>query len=183
MLLIVAIPVFLACAFWASLPRWKDGLRVTFDRFMPYSIYRVLHGSTWMISFASLVNAGVRTESALEQLMAGASPWMKVRIQACLKGMRSGLNPGDALAKSGFGFPDIEIIDDLGVYARLSGFDIALATIGREWITESVERIQAMMKVVFGFSVLLVGLFIALMVGGLIGMELQMTQILQNSYR
>lgn len=97
--------------------------------------------------------------------------------------MRSGLNPGDALAKSGFGFPDVEIIDDLGVYARLSGFDAALAILGKEWISESVERIQTLMNAVFGISILFVGLFVAGMVGGLIGMELQMTQIMQSTYR
>ncbi|MDO9134051.1 type II secretion system F family protein [Hydrogenophaga sp.] len=183
MFAIAGAPVLLITAFMLSLPRWKDGMRITLDRYMPFSVYRMLHGSTWMISFASLVSAGVRLENALGQLMEGASPWMQVRIQACLRGMRSGLNPGDALARSGYGFPDAEIIDDLGVYAKLSGFDVALGIIGREWITESVERIQMMMKVIFGASVLMVGLFIALMVGGLIGMELQMTQIMQGTYR
>lgn len=183
MALIAGLPVLVGIAFWMSLPRWKQGLRVHFDRWLPYSIYRVLHGSTWMISFASLVSAGVRTEDALEKLQERASPWMRVRIQACLRGMRSGLNPGDALAKSGYGFPDVEIIDDLGVYARLSGFDAALAILGKEWITESVERIQTLMNGVFGISILIVGLFVAGMVGGLIGMELQMTQIMQSTYR
>lgn len=181
--LIIGTPVALVVLFLWSLPRWKDGLRIKADKFIPYSIYRILHGSTWMISFAALVGAGVRMENALQQLAEGASPWMKTRIHACLRGMRSGANPGDALARSGYGFPDTEIIDDLGVYARLSGFDQALATIGREWITESVEMIQMMMKVVFGLSVLLVGLFIALMAGGLIAMELQMTAVMQGNYR
>ncbi|QHE89336.1 type II secretion system F family protein [Hydrogenophaga sp. BPS33] len=180
---IAGVPVALVLAFWWSLPRWSEGLRIRFDRAVPYSVYRVQHGSAWMISFAALVGAGVRIETALEQLLSGASPWMRIRILACLKGMRSGLNPGDALAKSGYGFPDIEIIDDLGVYARLSGFETALSTIGKEWIAESVEKIESMMKVIFGFSILFVGLFIALMVAGLMGMELQMSQVIQSSYR
>jgi len=181
--LIMGTPVALVIVFLWSLPRWKDGLRIHADKYIPYSIYRILHGSTWMISFAALVGAGVRMENALQQLSEGASPWMKTRIHACLRGMRAGANPGDALARSGYGFPDVEIIDDLGVYARLSGFDQALATIGREWIAESVEKIQMMMKVVFGLSVLFVGLFIALMAGGLIAMELQMTAVMQGTYR
>lgn len=182
-IVIAGLPVVMFIAFWFSLPRWSEGLRIKLDAHVPYSVYRVLHGSTWMISFSSLVSAGVRIENALEQLMDGASPWLRARILACLKGMRSGLNPGDALAKTGYAFPDVEIIDDLGVYARLSGFDTALATIGKEWITESVERIESMMKVIFGMSILLVGLFIAMMVGGLMGMELQMTSIIQGTYR
>ena len=42
---------------------------------------------------------------------------------------------------------------------------------------------ESMMKVIFGMSILLVGLFIAMMVGGLMGMELQMTSIIQGTYR
>lgn len=180
--LVLAAIVGLIAALFMSFPRWSDGLRVKLDRYPPYSVYRMLQGSTWMISLAALVAAGVRVENALQQLGQGASRWLDARTQACLRGMRSGLTMGDALAKSGYGFPDREIIDDLGVYSRLSGFDQALSIIGKEWITESVERIQGMMKAIFGISVLMVGLFIAFMVGGLIGMELQMASIVQGSY-
>lgn len=180
---ITLIVVGLIVAFFYSLPRWTDGLRIKFDRFIPYSIYRILVGSTWMISFAALVNAGVRIETALLQLESHAAPWLKVRIASCLRGMRSGLSTGDALAKAGYQFPDPEIIDDLGVYSKLSGFDQALETIGREWITESVERIESMMKVVFGVSLALVAALIAFEVGGLIAMELQMASIMQGTFR
>lgn len=176
----IGVIIALMVVFALSLPRWTGGLRIWLDRFPPYSIYRIVYGSTWMISFSALVNAGVRLERALEQLGEGATPWLKVRNKACLRGMRGGLNVGDALAKSGYGFPDIEIIDDLAVYSRVSGFDQALSTIGREWITESVERIQGMMNVVFGVTILLVGGFIAFMVSGLIGMELQISTLIQT---
>lgn len=182
--LIIAIAIVgLITAFLISLPRWSGGLRIKLDKFPPYSIYRMLQGSTWLISFATLVAAGVRVENALDKLSYGAHPWLKVRINACLRGMKSGMNPGEALSKSGYGFPDEEIIDDLTVYARLSGFDQALEILGREWIAESVESIDSMMKVVFGVSIFIVGLFIAFMVGGLIDMELQMSTIMQSAYR
>lgn len=170
-------------AFFMSLPRWTGGLRIRLDKHAPYSIYRVMQGGSWMISFAALVSAGVRVENALQYLARDAAPWLRVRTNACLAGMRSGLNVGDALARSGYGFPDLDIIDDLGVYSKLSGFDVAAAILGKEWIVESVERIQSMMKIIFGVSVLSVGLFIAFMVGGLIGMELQMSSIMQSSYK
>lgn len=180
--IIILIIIAAMIAFFVSLPRWSEGMRIKLDKFPPYSIYRMLQGSTWMISFAALVGAGVRVENALKQLSENASPWMFARVQACLSGMRSGLHAGDALAKSGYGFPDIEIIDDLGVYSKLSGFDQALAVIGKEWINESVEKIQGMMAVIFGISVLVVGLFIAGMMGGLIGMELQLATIMKGGY-
>lgn len=170
-------------ALFMSFPRWSGALRTKLDKYPPYSIYRMLQGGAWMVSLSALVAAGVRVENAVQQLGEGAPNWLAVRTQACLRGMRSGLTLGDALAKSGYNFPDREIVDDLGVYSRLSGIDQALAIIGKEWVDESVEKIQGMMKGVFGVSVLVVGLFIAFMVGGLIGMELQMASIVQHSYR
>lgn len=180
--LMVAIAAAAVIALFVSMPRWSNGLRLKLDRYPPYSIYRMLQGSSWIISLAALVSAGVRMENAVQQLGEGAGQWLKDRTQACLRGMRSGLTLGDALAKSGYDFPDRDIVDDLGVYSRLSGVDHALAIIGKEWIAESVEAIQGMMKIIFGISVLMVGLLIAGMVGGLIGMELQMTSIMQSAY-
>lgn len=179
---IIAVIIGLIVAFFMSLPRWSEGWRKYVDKYPPYNIYRLVNGSTWLISFASLINAGVRIENALEQMASDATPWMQNRIRACLKGMRSGLSPGDALSRSGYGFPDEEIIDDIAIYSRLSGFDNALSIIGKEWMVEGIERIQAMMKVIFGISVLFVGLFVAFMMGGLIGMELQMASIIQTSH-
>lgn len=180
--LIIVCIVSLIVAFVYSLSRWTGGLRIRLDKHLPYSLYRVMQGGTWMISFSALISAGVRVENALQYMSRNASPWLRVRLDACLAGMRSGLNVGDALARSGYDFPDVEIIDDLAVYSRLSGFDTAAELIGREWITESVERIRTIMRVIFGISVLCVAAFVGFMIGGLIGMELQMSKIMQNSY-
>lgn len=183
LIVMIALAVAAIIAFFMSLPRWSSGFRLKLDKYPPYSIYRMFQGSAWTISLAAMVSAGVRVESAVQQLGEGAGNWLYDRTQSCLRGMRSGLTLGDALAKAGYNFPDREIVDDLGVYSRLSGIDQALSIIGKEWISESVETIQGMMKAVFGLSVLIVGLLIAFMVGGLIGMELQMTAIVQGSYR
>jgi type II secretory pathway component PulF len=177
---IIAVLLIIIVAFIMSLPRWSEGFRIKLDRYPPYNLYRVVVGSVWMISLATLVGAGMRVETALERLSQNASPWLRRRIYACLKGMRSGMNAGDALAQSGYEFPDREIIDDLGVYAHLSGFENALNIIGREWINTSVEKVQGIMNIIFGVCVMLVGLLIAFMVSGLIAMELQMTTIMQT---
>lgn len=183
LVLMVILVIGAVVALFMSFPRWSNGFRLKLDKYPPYSIYRMLQGSAWTISLAALVSAGVRVENAVQQLGEGAGNWLRDRTDSCLRGMRSGLTLGDALAKSGYDFPDREIVDDLGVYSRLSGIDQALSIIGKEWIAESVETIQGMMKTIFGVSVLAVGLLVAGMVGGLIGMELQMAAIMQSSYR
>jgi type II secretory pathway component PulF len=166
--------------FFMTLSRFDGPVRVRLDRYAPYSIYRIMQGSTWLIALAAMVEAGLRVENALEQLAGNAGPWLKRRITSCLAGMRSGRNMGDALARAGHEFPDREIIEDLGVYSSLSGFEQALSMLGREWLDEAVEQIEARMKVVFGICILIVGALIAFMVSGMMDMELQMSRVMQQ---
>lgn len=181
--LVAVLIAVVITAFFFSLPRWDGPMRVRLDRYAPYGIYRVMHGSTWLIGLSALVEAGLRVETALQQLSSTASPWLRTRIDACLHGTRSGLNVGEALARSGYEFPDREIIDDLGVYSSLSGFDVALSVLGKEWLEESVAQIKGRMGVVFGVSLLIVGFVIAFMVGGMMNMQLQMSQLMQSGLR
>ena len=169
--------------FFFSLSRWDGRLRVTLDRYPPYSVYRIVQGSTWLIGLSSMLEAGVRLENGMEQLSSMADKWLSNRIDAALRNMRSGLQLGDALNRSGYEFPDREIIDDLGVYSSLSGFDEALRILGREWLTESVEQIKQRMSTVFGIALLSVALLVGTMVGGMMNMQLQMAQIIQQKAR
>lgn len=178
--IIVGFLITIFIVFIYSLPRWDGKLRVRLDRYAPYSVYRVMNGSTWLIGLAALVEAGLRVETALQQLALTASPWMRTRINACLSGTRSGLNMGDALSRSGYEFPDREIIMDLGVYSSLGGFDAALSILGKEWLEESVSQIQSRMNAVFGASIFLVGGLVAFMASGMMNMMLQMSQLVKS---
>lgn len=175
--------VILVIAFFVSLPRWNSSVRVALDRYPPYNIYRVMQGSSWLIALSALVQAGMRIETAIEQLGKNAAAWARVRSDAALKGLRSGRNLGVALEKSGYEFPDREIISDIRLYATKSGFDEALRLIGDEWITESVDRLKSLMNLVFGVSMLIVGGIIMFIATGFIAMQLQLTQILQSGVR
>lgn len=178
--LIALLFVAVLLAFSFSLARWDGKARITLDRYIPYSVYRIVLGSTWLISFSALVEGGLRIENALRELATTASPWMRTRINACLRGMQSGLSVGDALIRAGYEFPDREIIDDLGIYSSLSGFDVALSMLGKEWLDESVNQIKSRMQVVFGVSILLLAVVIGFMASGLISMELQVTTIIKG---
>ena len=180
---VAAAVVVLIALFLATLPRWDGRLRIFLDRFAPYSIYRVMQGSTWLIGLAAMIEAGVRLETALHQLADLADTWLRNRILAAISGMKAGLQMGDALNRSGYEFPDREIIDDLGVYASLAGFDEALSRLGREWLTESVEQIRIRMNVLFGVALLSVAILVGTMVSGMMTMQMQMVQIIQSKSR
>lgn len=176
--LVLAVVTF----FW-SLSRWDGRVRVILDRFPPYSVYRMLVGSTWLISLAAMIEAGVRLENALQQLNDMSGRWMKNRTLAALSGMRAGYHLGDSLLRSGFDFPDREIIDDLGIYSSLSGFDEALSTLGRDWVDEAVQSIASKMNVIFVVSIIVIAGLVGTMASGMIAMELQMVQTMQRTAR
>lgn len=178
---IVIFVLLMVVAFFVSLPRWNSSLRVHLDRYVPYSIYRVMQGASWLIALSALVQAGVRIEFAIEQLGQNASAWARVRSDAALKGLRAGRNLGDSLERSGYEFPDREIVSDIRLYANKSGFDEALRLIGDEWITESVDRVKSLMNIIFGVSMLTVGGVVMFIASGFVAMQLQLTQILQRA--
>jgi type II secretory pathway component PulF len=175
--------IILIAALLISMPLWSGPTRTIFDRYPPYSIYRIQQGASWLIAMSALIQAGVRIESAMEQLMAKSSNWAKVRIFAALRGMKSGKNLGAALVQTKYEFPDREIISDIQIYANKSGFDEALRIIGDEWITESVDRIQEMMGKVFAVALIFAGGVIAFMVAGMFAMQMQLSQLMQHAGR
>jgi len=170
-------------AFFGTLSVFDGRLRIKLDRYVPYSIYRVIQGSSWLIAMAALVEAGMRIENALNGMAQTSGPWLRARLNACATEMSSGRNLGDALQRTGYEFPDREIIDDLAVYAALGGFDEALSILGKEWLEESVIQIRSRMAVAFGACILLLGALIAFMVSGMIAMQLQLSTALQTSFR
>jgi type II secretory pathway component PulF len=169
--------------FFYSLPRWTyrfGRVRIIADRYAPYSVYRVVTACSWLISFAAMIQSGVRIENALTQLSSSASPWLKHRIDQCMIGMRSGLNLGESFAETQMEFPDREIIDDMCVYASQSGFDEAIRIIGEERLAEGISDIQGKMRIVFGMSIVLVGALLLFMIGGIFGLQMQMTSALRS---
>jgi len=76
----------------------------------------------------------------------------------------SGENLGDALYKSGFKFPDEEIIGDLQIYAKLRGFDQNLIWITRSWVDSLVERVTMIMKVVNTTILILIAIVIGCLI-------------------
>lgn len=143
-----------------AMPRWTGRARGLLDRVLPFSIYRFWAGSGFLIALAALVKAGTRVAPALHLLSVTASPWMQERTLAILSNLGEGDNLGEAMDRTGFRFPDQDIIDDLTIYARFSGLDKALSTIGDDWLTEGVKRVEAQFASLQTASIVLVGMVV-----------------------
>lgn len=168
---VVAVLVGLFVTIFVSMPRWRGSVRVIFDNFAPYSIYRLMAGSSFLMAFSSLQLAGITVEKSLVRIASMADPWLRERIEGALLGVKSGLNCGEALKNAGYGFPSKEVINDLCIYAEYKGFAEALKTLADEWMEEGVEQISAQMKVLNGISIVVLAVVIGWLVTGFFGIQ------------
>lgn len=171
MVFLVLFFITLVVVIVASMPRWTGSLRAWFDKVAPYSIYRLVNGSGFLLSFSALQFAGVTVERSLIRLSDMASPWMRERLDGALMGVKSGLNCGEALRNSGYGFPSDEVIDDLCVYAEYKGFAEALQTLADEWIEEGIEQVSIQMKILNSVAIIALAMVIGWLVTGFFGIQ------------
>lgn len=154
-----------------SMPRWRGSVRIFVDNFAPYSIYRLMVGSSFLMAFSALQFAGITVEKSLMRIADMADPWLRERIDGALLGVKSGLNCGEALRNAGYGFPSKEVVDDLCIYAEYKGFAEALKLLADEWMEEGVERISAQMRVLNGASIITLAIIIGWLVTGFFGIQ------------
>jgi len=138
--------VMIAAITW-SLPNWTGRSRLLVEKTFPWNIYRLWQGSAFLLAVASLMSAGVKLdEVSLRKLGQKTSPYLKQRIHAIQRQMVAGMNLGEAMNRTGYKFPDEDIIDDILVYATLKGFDESIYRITNRWIDDLVENITSLMK-------------------------------------
>lgn len=160
-----------------TMPKWCSRTRIWFDKFPPWSLYRMWQGSSFLLAISSMMAAGVKLdEISLGRISKHSDPYLKQRVKALIRFITAGDNLGDALYKSGYNFPDEEIIGDLQIYAKLRGFDHNLIWITRTWVDSLVEQVTITMKVVN--TVVLV--LIAVVIGCLISAFYDIFQQIQS---
>lgn len=154
-----------------SLPRLNGPLRIWLDRIPPWSIYRMVQGSTFLLNVSAMITSGMRLNVALTKLAAPANPWLKLRINGTLKELAAGKNFGEALCATGYNFPDQKANRFLSVIAEYSGLDLALAKFGRSWLAETVQWIQRIAKLILVIGILAVGCTMLVVISGAGGLQ------------
>jgi len=162
-----------------SMPRWTGRLRARLDRLPPFSIYRLLVGSRFLMAMAALLNASTPPAEALERMNAMAGPWLRERIEAALDAVRDGANLGTALELAGHGFPDPDLIEDLSIAAETAGFTIAVQRMADRWVVEGVKRIKAAAQIGFQLGLLAMAAVIGGIAAGVMAISQQASQALQ----
>lgn len=170
--LLVIIAVISLVSF--SMARWTGRTRLFVEKIPPWSIYRMWQGSSFLLSLASLMASGVKIDdNALRRLVSRASPYLRERITAIARQLTAGHNLGDAMARTGFNFPEEELIDDLRVYATLKGFEENLSSITREWVGEVEGKVTAAMKVLNSIALVLIAVTLGVLISSIFGVVQQ----------
>jgi type II secretory pathway component PulF len=90
------------------LPVWTGSVRKFVDELPLFSLYKSWTGLGFLLSLSSLLKAGVSLRDALETLERRSPPYTAERLRAVL--LRDDAYLGEALAESGYGWPDARTI-------------------------------------------------------------------------
>lgn len=165
----------LSILIYATIGLWTGPIRAYFDRFPPWSLYKIFTGITWLLALSALVKGGTPVSSALRALRKDSSRYLKERIDKTLVYINNGDNLGQALSKTKLEFPDIEIIGDLKIYSEMDNFEEALEKLANDWLEESTYVIEQKASILNMVALLMVSGVIAWAVMGTFDMQDQIT--------
>lgn len=138
--ILFGIVCYLINASFASWAGKRVPGRIAFDKyFLPYTIYREMHGFSWLLSYAALVRAGLSDEDAIAGQINHASAWMRSRLEPILQGIRNGLRLDAAMRRTGMVFPSPDLIDEVGAYVDAPDFSMKISKVGRTY-AKTLER-------------------------------------------
>lgn len=145
--ILLPITIALIIAIVCSLPRLTGPLRRYLDYIPPWSIYKVVVGSTMILAITAMVKSKFKLLDSLHMCREGASPWLQERIDAGVDGVQEGYNLGVALREAGHHFPDDRVIGDLIIYSSSQSFDEALERVSADLLKNSIALVKKIAKV------------------------------------
>lgn len=177
--IVIGLVGLFALIIW-GLPRWTGTLRAKVDGIGPWAIYRTLQGVAWLIGLSALISNGEKLFDSIKKMSADASPWLKERTNVILTNLKETKEFGDALKDSPYVFPQKEILDDIGIFAKASGFDEALQVVAREWLTEAQESLSVKLAALNALSVIAIVLSTIFFGAGMFEMIVQMQAMMKQ---
>ena len=144
-----------------TLPVWKGSLRAKMDMFPPWSWYRVLQGSGFLLGLSSLLGAQVPLKRALEILGDQGTPWLRERIASTRQEVLRGKNLGEALRHGNYNFPDPAVAVDLEILSERADVGSVIEQVTEEWIREQIDFLKTQSAIARNVGLFVVGAMIA----------------------
>jgi len=163
-----------------TLPYFTGPIRVWLERFPPWSIYKALHGSTFLLNISVMLRSNVNQIDALDALKLNAKPWLRERMTAARYGVRMGKNFGVALHLAGHQFPDKQAVQFLCVLATRKGFSEAIHRFSNRWLDNTLKRVERYTKSFLLASSIAIGVLMILVLIGTYSMQGDVTHTIQR---
>lgn len=143
-----------------TIGNWTGQVREVFDKFPPWSVYKVYQASAFLISLASMMQSGTPLNDSLKKIKKTSAPWLAGYINDMEKNLKKGgKNFGSHLD---VGLLDEETAGDVIDYSELGKFEEAVYTIGEKNLEQSVEKIELRMAMIKNLMLVLVGLTVGM---------------------
>ncbi|OLU25494.1 pilus assembly protein [Pseudomonas sp. PA15(2017)] len=170
---ILTLPYFCGLKVTPTSPSWKIQLskilqtaRLRLEGIPPWSIYKTLQGSIFLLNMSVMLRTGINQLDALDTLKRSATPWLRERLDAIHYGVSSGKNFGQALKLSNHQFPDTMAIHFLEVLAPRKGFAESMERFANRWLKQMLEHVNAISKSLIALSSVCMGALMILVVIG-----------------
>lgn len=174
---VTTLPVFCGLKIKHDSPTWQVQVsrvlqvaRLRVESFPPWSLYKVLHGSIFLLNMSVMLRTGINQLDALAILNRSAPPWLSERLDAIHYGVSSGKNFGEALKLAGHQFPDAMAIHYLEVLATRKGFAESMERFANRWLEQTLLRVDATSKFLIAMSSVCMGVLMILVVIGIFQM-------------
>jgi type II secretory pathway component PulF len=148
-----------------TLPVWTGRLRLYVESVPPWSIYRLTVGSVWLYTLSTLMRSGIQLSHILENMINSetVSPYLRERILAISIENGTGKNLGESMYDCGMNFPDLELIDDLRVYAVLPSFHRRMHELATEWMHDGVELVKRQSRLMNLMGIVLISVLVSVL--------------------
>lgn len=174
---VLTLPIFCGLKLSPNSPTWQvqtsrllQAARLRLESLPPWSLYKVLHGSIFLLNMSVMLRTGINQLDALSILNRSAPPWLRERIDAIHFGVSSGKNFGEALKLAGHQFPDAMAIHYLEVLATRKGFAESMERFANRWLEQTLQRVDATSKFLIAMSSVCIGVLMILVVIGIFQM-------------
>ncbi len=158
---VIAILLVTVAVIASTLPYWRGPTRTKFDMYPPWSWYRVMQGSGFLMGLSALLGSQVPLKRSLEILEEQGNPWIRERIGAARQRVLRGHNLGEALRLSGMNFPAPEIAIDLEILSERADVGAVIEMVTEDWMRDQVDAMKAQAVLIRNAGMALVGGVIA----------------------
>lgn len=158
---VVILVMIICAAITFSLPVWRGRVRAKLDMYPPWSWYRILQGSGFLLGLSALLGAQVPLKRSLEILEEQGNPWIRERINSARQEVLRGRNLGEALRTGKYNFPDPMVAVDLEILSERADVGQVIEQVTDEWINEQIDNLKAQAIVARNIGLMVVGGVIA----------------------